>query len=352
MDLTTRYMGLTLSHPLMVGSGPVADSVDSARRAEDAGAAAIVMRSLFEEQVRAETRAALEAAELHAEAFAEAPNYLPNPAGFVLGPESYLSQIVALKRALSIPVIASLNGCTPGGWLSYATLMEQAGADALELNLYDVPTDALDSSVDIESRQVEMVRVVREAVRIPIAVKISPFYAALPHFAMKLTAAGADGLVLFNRFFEPDIDLERFEVTSHMHLSVRSELRLRLRWTAILSARIDASFALTGGAHQVQDVVKGLICGADVIQIVSGVLARGPATLNHLRNSLAEWLEANEYESLDQMRGSMNYDRCPDPAWLERANYLQMIRTWCPYRGPEMESAGGVQRAFNASGVA
>jgi dihydroorotate dehydrogenase (fumarate) len=222
----------------------------------------------------------------------------------------------------------------------------------LELNLYDVPTAPECSGVEIEGRQVEMVRQVREAVRIPLAVKLSPFYASLPHFAMKLVAAGANGLVLFNRFFEPDIDLEHLEIVSQMHLSTRSELRLRLRWIAILSARVDASFALTGGAHQPQDVVKAVMSGADVVQMVSGILARGAGTIAHLRQSLAEWLEAKEYDSLAQMRGSMNLDRCPNPTWLERANYVQMIRTWSPYHDPDGAEPARAERSLNVSGTA
>ena len=328
MDLSTRYLGFELPHPFMPGASPLADELDTVRRLEDAGAAAIVMRSLFEEQLVGEQIAAHRFMEDPADSFAEALTYLPSPESFVLGPEEYLEQLRAIKEAVSVPVIASLNGTSRGGWLEFARLIEQAGADALELNVYQLATDPARSAGDVERETLEMLGVVRDEVRLPLAVKLSPFYSALAHFATRLDEAGAGGLVLFNRFYQADIDVEELEVERALHLSNSSELLLRLRWLAILSPRLHASLAVSGGVHTPVDAVKAVMTGADAVQVVSALLERGPGYLAELRRGVAEWLEEHEYDSLAQMRGSMNLATCPDPAAFERANYMQLLQSW------------------------
>lgn len=329
MDTTTSYLGFRLPHPFIAGAGPLADSVDSARRVEDAGAAAIVMRSLFEEQIQAEAMATNRALESHSESFAEASSFLVDPADFVIGPGDYLEHLQRIKSALAIPVIASLNGFTKGGWLSYSKLIEQAGADALELNVYDVATESGESAADVELRTVELVREVRRSVKIPLAVKLSPFYTALPHFAGKLEAAGADALVLFNRFFESDIDIEELAVISQMQLSDSRELLLRLRWLAILSGRLGrASLAVTGGVHTATDAIKAVMSGATAIQMVASLITQGPGHIQAVLRQMVAWMEEKEYESISQMRGSMNIARSPNPREYARGNYMRLLQTW------------------------
>ena len=328
MDLSTRYLGLKLSHPLMPGASPMVDDLDTVKRLEDAGASAIVMHSLFEEQIRREQMSAFVHTESHEQSFAEALSYFPASDAFALGPHEYLEQLRRIKAAVSVPVIASLNGYTLGGWLDYARLMQQAGADALELNVYQLATDPEESGQVMEERTIEMVRAVRGAVKVPLAVKLSPFYTALGHFARRLDEERVDGLVLFNRFYQPDIDIEELQVRRAVFLSHSSELPLRLRWLAIISGRVKASLAVSGGVHTVVDVIQSVMTGAHAVQIVSALLQRGPAYLANLRQELAEWLEKHEYESLRQMQGSMNLASCPDPRVYERANYMLMLQGW------------------------
>jgi dihydroorotate dehydrogenase (fumarate) len=328
MDLSTRYLGLNLSHPLMPGASPMVDDLDTVKRLEDAGASAIVMHSLFEEQIRREQVSAFVHTESHEQSFAEALSYFPSSDAFALGPHEYLEQLRRIKGAVAVPVIASLNGYTLGGWLDYAKLMQEAGANALELNVYQLATDPDESGDSIEARTIEMVRAVRGAVRVPLAVKLSPFYTALGHFTRRLDEAGVDGLVLFNRFYQPDIDIEELQVRRAVYLSHSSELPLRLRWLAIISGRVKASLAVSGGVHTVVDVIQSVMTGAHAVQIVSALLQRGPAYLAKLRQELAEWLEEHEYHSLQQMRGSMNLESCPDPRVYERANYMLMLQGW------------------------
>jgi dihydroorotate dehydrogenase (fumarate) len=287
MDLSTTYLGFSLPHPFLPGASPLVDDLDMVRRLEDAGAAAIVMHSLFEEQITREqlyTHGRLLATE---ESHAEAHSYLPEPPDFALGPDEYLEQIRKIKAAVSIPVIASLNGTTDGGWLTYARLMEQAGADALELNVYALATDFDESSELLEKQVLHMLWSMKSAVHLPVAVKLSPFYTALAHFARRLDDLGADGLVLFNRFYQPDFDLETLEVTPALRLSDSSELLLRLRWLAILSGRVKSSLAVTGGVHTAEDAIKAVMAGAHVVQLVSALLKHGPERLRTMRQEVA-----------------------------------------------------------------
>ncbi len=326
MDLSTTYLGLELPHPFISGASPLADDLDTVRKLEDAGAAAIVMRSLFEEQLVQEQVATDWHMASPADSFAEALSYLPDPETFHLGPGEYLEQLARLKEAVAVPVIASLNGTTLGGWLEYARLIQEAGADALELNVYRLAADPDESGEVIERQTLDMVRAVRESLEIPLAVKLSPFYTALASFARRLEEAGADGLVLFNRFYQADIDPEKLEAVRTLHLSDSSELLLRLRWLAILSARLEVSLASSGGVHTAIDAIKATLCGADAIQLVSALLRNGPEHLALLRNDTEAWLVEHEYETLAQMRGSMNLERCPDAEAYERANYMHILQ--------------------------
>jgi dihydroorotate dehydrogenase (fumarate) len=332
MDLRTSYLGFQLPHPFMPGASPLVDDLDDVKRLEDAGAAAIVMHSLFEEQIVREQLATFLHTEPHGESFAEAVSFFPSPDRFALGPEEYLEQIARIKGAVGCPVVASLNGATLGGWLGYARAMEQAGADALELNVYTIPSDFEDAASAIEDRTVEMVKAVRGNTRVPVAVKLSPFYTSLPHFAKRLAEAGASGLVLFNRFYQPDIDADGLQVVRGLHLSNSSELPLRLRWLALLSGRIPASLAASGGIHTALDAVKAVMAGAHAVQVVSALLQRGPRYLAVLRESLIAWMEEHEYQSLAQLQGCMNMQACPDPSVYERANYMLTLQSWQPSR--------------------
>jgi dihydroorotate dehydrogenase (fumarate) len=328
VNLKTEYLGLMLPHPLVAGASPLSDDLDGVRRLEDAGAAAIVLRSLFEEQITREQMSEFDNLERHGESFAEAASYFPSPDAFALGPFEYLNHLRRAKEAVRIPVIASLNGSTPGGWLEYARLMEEAGADALELNLYRIATDPDTTSADIERQAVETVREVKKAVTIPVAVKLSPFYAGFAHVARELDRAGADGLVLFNRFYQPDIDVDELTATRTLHLSDSSELRLRLHWMAILSGRVDASLAVTGGVHTALDVVKATMAGAHVTQMVSALLRHGPMHIRMVFHELSTWMQQHEWHSLLEMRGNMSLAKVPDPDAYERANYMLMLQGW------------------------
>lgn len=328
MDLATEYLGLTLKNPLLPGASPLVDNLDTVRRLEDAGAPAIVMHSLFEEQIALEARAELEDVDAFEFSFAEAATYLPSADEFALGPDRYLEQITKIKSAIGIPVIASLNGITPGGWTSYAKLMAEAGADALEVNVYYLPTDLALSGRDVEEQVLDVVKLVTGAVSIPVAVKLSPFFSALPHFARQLQDAGAKGLVLFNRFYQPDLDPEELEVKPTLQLSDSYELRLRLRWLAILSAALPIELSASGGVHTGLDAIKALMAGATTVQMVSVLLRQGPAHFREVLKFMDRWMQEHEYDSLDQLRGSLNLRTCPDPAAFERANYLKILQSW------------------------
>lgn len=333
MDLTTRYLGFELPHPFMPGASPLADDLDTVRRLEDVGAAAIVMRSLFEEQLVGEELATFRSMEEPANSFGEAMTYMPSPPDFVLGPDEYLEQLSRIKSAVSVPVIASLNGSSPGGWLQYSDLMAQAGADALELNVYAVATDPQESGELVERQTLEMVRSIVASVDIPVAIKLSPFYTSLPSFARLLGEAGASGMVLFNRLYQPDLDIEELEVERSLHLSDSSELLLRLTWLAVLSGQTSASLAASGGVHTAIDAIKAIMAGAHAVQMVSALLRHGPNHLRKVRQEVADWMEEHEYESLAQMRGNMNLQHCPDPKAFERINYMHLLQSWQPFVG-------------------
>ncbi len=325
MDLSTTYLGMRLRHPLVVGAGPLGDDLDTVRALEDAGAALLVLRSLFEEDITGEQMDAFFNLDRHTDSFAEAETYAPDPI-LALGPEEYLEHLRAVKSAVRIPVMASLNGVTPGGWVSYAGLLEEAGADGLELHVFHAAGDMSASAADVERRAVEIVREVKRRVRIPVAVKLTPFLTAFAHFARQLDEAGADGLVLFTRFQRVDIDVDELEVIRTVLLSDSSELPQRLRGAAALAGRVDASIAITGGVHTGIDVVKATMAGAHITQMVSALLRGGPAHIGRVRTELESWMAEHEWSSLDEMRGNMSLERIPDPAAYERANFRASLR--------------------------
>ena len=327
MDLKTTYLGLELKNPIISGSCPLGANLDTIRHLEDAGAAAIVMPSLFEEEIMGAARAQMEMESAGA-GFAEASSYLPDPDGYHVGPDQYLEHLRAAKETVSIPIIASLNGTSPGGWTGYAKKMEEAGADAIELNAYYLATDAAETGADVEQRTIDIVAAVKSEVSLPVAVKLSPFYSSIANLARKLEEAGANGLVIFNRFYQPDLDIEELDVVPNLRLSTADELRLRLRWLAILSSQVELSLAATGGAHNAVDVIKAVMTGAHAVQMVSALLIHGPEHIGRTLEAIEFWLNEHEYESLRQMQGSMNMSKVPDAAKLTRANYMKMLDSW------------------------
>jgi dihydroorotate dehydrogenase (fumarate) len=328
MNLTTHYLGLTLRNPIVVGASPFCDNLDASRRLEEAGAAAIVMHSLFEEQIDLEQQALIHHLETPAESNFEATSYFPHYDDYQLTPDTYLRTLERLKSALSIPVIASLNGRRLGGWVDYARQLEGAGADALELNTYQLATDPEVTGADIESGIMGIVQAVAEAVRIPVSVKLSPFHASVANFASLLDQQGASGLVLFNRFYQPDFDIEELEVVPRLKLSYSSELLLRLRWLSILSPKLNGSLACSGGVHTPEDVIKAILAGAHTVQIVSVLLEHGPRSIPVLLDGLSDWMREHGHAELSTMRGALNLKRCPDTAAHERANYIKILQSW------------------------
>jgi dihydroorotate dehydrogenase (fumarate) len=326
MDLSTTYLGLNLRNPIVPSASPLSHSLDSMKRLEDAGAAAVVMYSLFEEQI------AHEAAELNhyltygSEAFAEALTYFPAPQEFNLGPEEYVNLLRKAKESLKIPVIGSLNGISTGGWISYAKKIEEAGADALELNVYYIPTDAKLAAQDVEDRYLEVLNAVKTTVKIPVAMKLSPFFSSMANMAQRLDQAGAAGLVLFNRFYQPDIDLETLEIRPNVILSTPQAMRLPMRWVAILYGRVKASLAATSGIHTAEDVLKMLMAGADVTMMASGLLKHGPQRITEILAQMDHWMLEHEYVSVAQMKGSMSQKSVADPSAYERANYMKVLQ--------------------------
>ena len=325
MDLSTTYLGMRLPHPLIVGAGPLGDDLDSVKALEDAGAAMVVLRSLYEEEITGEQMDEFVNVEQHSESFSEAETFAPDPI-LALGPEEYLEHLRMVKSAVGIPVVASLNGVTPGGWVCYAELLEQAGADGLELHIYHAASDMTWSAAEVERRAIEIVREVKRKLHIPVAVKLAPLHTAFAHFARQLDGVGADGLVLFTRFHRVDIDVDELEVIRTLPLSDSAELMPRLRGAAALAGRVNASIAITGGIHTALDVIKATMAGAHATQMVSALLRHGPAHLTRVRKDVELWMEEHEWGSLNEMRGNMSLQRIPDPAAYERANFRMSLR--------------------------
>jgi dihydroorotate dehydrogenase (fumarate) len=328
INLSTKYLGLKLKSPLVASSSPLCKDLATLRKLEDAGAGAVVLESLFEEQIMIESNDLDRNLWQSADVSAEAQGYYPDFATYNLGPEKYLEHISEAKKALGIPVIASLNGVSKGGWIDYAKQMAQAGADALELNIYFVPTDITKSANDIENMYLDLVEAVTASVKIPVAVKIGPFFSSTGNMALKLEKAGAGGLVMFNRFYQPDFDLEALEVVPHLVLSRSNELKLRLHWVAILFGKIKADIAITGGVHTAEDVLKSMAAGAKVAMLTSALLEQGIGYLKTLETGVREWLEEHEYNSIEQMQGSLSQKNVAHPAAFERANYVKVLNSY------------------------
>ena len=328
VNLGTRYLGLALKHPIVASASPLTGSIDSLKRLQDAGVAAVVLPSLFEEQIEHEEMAAYNLMTYGAELSPEAHGFFPEMQNYPTGPDRYLKLIGEAKQVLSVPVIASLNGYTPGGWTSIARQFQDAGADAIELNVYFLAASVDDSSAAVEQRYVDLVASVTQQVSIPVAVKVAPYFSAMANMAARLHRAGAAGLVLFNRFLQPDILLEELEVSPHLVLSTSDELRLALRWIAILRGRVDASLAATGGAHTPDDVLKLLLAGADCVMLASSLLTKGPGHIDTLVRGVQAWMTEREYTSVAQMKGSLSQQSCPDPDAFERANYMRALQSY------------------------
>lgn len=332
MDLSTTYLGLPLKHPVCASASPLSDSVDGIRRLEDGGAAAIVLFSLFEEQIRHESNALAALTDAGTEAFAESLTYFPEASDYKVGGESYLDLIRRGAEAVDIPLIASLNGITNEGWIEYAKEMQEAGASALELNVYHIPADLTETGRDVEQRYVDILKSVKAAVTIPVAMKLSPFFSATGHMARQLDEAGVDGLVLFNRFYQPDFDLDKLEVAQTLELSSPTEIRLPLLWIAVLYGKLSCSLAATTGVHSQTEVLKYLMAGANAVMSTSALLKNGPAHAGTLVQQLREWMERREYDSVAQMQGSMSQKNVADPSAFERANYIKILGSYqSPY---------------------
>jgi dihydroorotate dehydrogenase (fumarate) len=328
IDLSTNYLGLKLKNPLVASSSPMCEDVGNIRRLEDAGAAAVVLHSLFEEQITLENDELDRQIRNSAEISAEAESHFPDLMHRVMGPEQYLAHVAKCKRAVKIPIIASLNGSSQGGWLSYAKQMEQAGADALELNIYYIPVDPNVTGEQVERQYVDLVKAIKSEVKIPVAVKLGPYFSSMANIARKLDAAGADGLVLFNRFYQPDYDLEALEVVPNLILSNSHELLLRLHWIAVLYGNVKADLALTGGVHSATDVVKSMMAGARIAMMTSALLKRGISFLDTIATELLIWMGEHEYDSIKQMQGSMSRNAVPQPGAFERANYMKVLSSY------------------------
>lgn len=328
MDLSTTYLGLKLKHPIVPSASPLSQTLAGIRQLEDAGAPAVVMYSLFEEQIEGESHLLDHYLSYGAESFAEALNYFPEMDSYNVGPDAYLALIRKAKAAVDIPIIGSLNGASPGGWVEYARYIEEAGADALELNLYYIATDPALSGAAVEQMYLDVVAAVKQTVAIPVAVKVGPYFSSFANMAQRFATAGADGLVVFNRFYQPDFDLEHLTVTPHLVLSSPYEMRLPLRWVAILFGRVPLDFAITSGVHNYEDVIKGLMAGAKVTMMTSELLRNGVQRIGETVKSLEHWLEEHEYLSVAQMQGSMSQRHVAEPAAFERANYMKVLQSW------------------------
>jgi dihydroorotate dehydrogenase (fumarate) len=327
-DLTTTYMGLTLKSPIVPSASPLSKTVAGVTQMADAGAAAITMYSLFEEQITLEAISLHNRLEQGSWNYAEALTYYPKASDYNRGPEGYLDLIREAKKAVDVPVIGSLNGITTGGWIDYAQKIEQAGADALELNVYLIPTMNDETGAQVEQLYVDVLQAVKKSVRIPVAMKLSPFFSSMPHMARRLDEAGADALVLFNRFYQPDFDLEELTVVPNLVLSRSAEMRLPLRWVAILYGHIQADMALTTGVHTTEDAVKAIMAGANIVNVTSVLLEQGAGKISDLTLGLRQWMEEHEYESVAQMRGALSQRNCPEPEMFERANYMKVLGSW------------------------
>jgi dihydroorotate dehydrogenase (fumarate) len=333
MDLTTTYLGLKLQNPLVVSASPLSESLANIRRMEDNGAAAVVMQSLFEEQIEIESAALDRFLQQGTESFAESLTYFPDMTSYNLGPEGYLEHLRRAKASVGIPVIGSLNGTSTGGWIEYARKIQDAGADALELNIYFIPTDPEMTGAKVEQLYLDLVAKVKASLQIPVAVKIGAYFSSLPNMAKRLVEAGADGLVLFNRFYQPDFDLEELEVRPNLMLSTPHELLLRLNWVAILYGRVKADLAVTGGIHTGIEVLKAMMAGARVAMMTSALLEHGIGHLAAVRSELEKWLEEHEYESIRQMQGSMSQRAVADPSAFQRANYVRVLSSYALQAG-------------------
>lgn len=332
MDLTTKYMGMTLKNPIVASSSPLSHKVEGVKRLEDAGAAAVVMYSLFEEQINSESYYLDYYLGQGIDSFGESLSYFPEMAGYNIGPDDYVDLIRKVKEAVGIPIIGSLNGISTGGWIDYACLIEEAGADGLELNVYYVPTSIDMKGSEVEDIYVEILRDVKRVVRIPVAMKLSPFFSSTAHVANRLAQAGADALVMFNRFYQPDFDLENLEVVPHLVLSGSDELRLPLRWVAILYGQVDADLAITSGIHAGPDVLKALMAGARVAMMASELLKNGIQRIDEILQEMVRWMEDHEYTSVEQMIGSMSQRHVVEPAAFVRANYMKTLASYRPIR--------------------
>jgi dihydroorotate dehydrogenase (fumarate) len=328
MDLSTTYLGLSLPHPFIAGSSPLTNRPDNIRQLEDAGIAAVVLLPLFEEQLRTDQMALFDSTDPHDESFPEALSYFVEPERALVDSESYMEHLASIRRSVHVPIIAAINAVTPAKWVDFALRMEQAGADALELDFYHVAIDARESGESIEQRRVDVVKAVKGAVRIPVAVKVTPFHTSLAHFSRRLEEAGADGLVLLHRFYEPDLDIDNLEALSTFKFSDSRELLLRLRWLAIISEKTGCYLAACGGVHTAEDTVKAVMTGADCVQLGSALMKNGLGHISVLREGLATWLERHEYDSLSRVRGTMNLERIPNPEILSRANYMNLLSSW------------------------
>ena len=328
MDLSTTYLGLKLKNPLVPSAGPLSHTLDGMKRLEDAGASAIVMYSLFEEQIHHEAAELDHYLSYGTESFAEAISYFPQADEFNLGPDEYVEHLRKAKEALHIPVIGSLNGISTGGWVQFARKIEEAGADGIELNIYYIPTDPKLTGQDVEDRYVEVLKAVKNTVKIPVAMKLSPFFSSLAYLVTRLDAAGANGLVLFNRFYQPDIDLETLDVRPNVNLSTPQALRLPLRWIAILHGKVRASLAATSGIHTFEDVLKLLMAGADVTMLCSVLLKHGAGRIKEILTQMDQWMLEHEYVSVQQMKGSMSQKSVKDPAAFERAQYMKALNSY------------------------
>ena len=325
MDLTTNYLGLKLRSPLVVSASPLSEDIDNLKRMEDAGASAVVLYSLFEEQLKQDRLELHQNLQQGTESFAESLSYFPEAEEYKLGPEEYLKHIAAAKKATRIPIIASLNGSSAGGWTEYAKQIQKAGADALELNIYYIPTDMNLTGTEVEMTYLDILKSVKANVSIPVAVKLSPFFSNFANMAKRLDQAGADGLVLFNRFYQPDIELESLEVKPNILLSTPMAMRLPLRWIALLHGKVKASLAATSGIHRASDALKMLLVGADVTMLCSTVIRHGIPQIAMIEREMIDWLEEHEYESVKQLKGSLSQKNCAEPAAFERAQYMKAL---------------------------